>query len=217
MLRIFIGTDERQPIAYNVLQYSIMDNASVPVSITPLVLRTLPISRTGLTQFTYSRYLVPYLCNYEGQALFLDADMIVDADIAELFKLADPNCGASVVKKIPSFESMSLMLFNCEKCKRLTPELIQNETPQALGQWSDGGIGELPFEWNYCVGYDHEDIKPKLIHYTAGIPIWAETRNSKFAERFHHYTNKMLYSTGYAELMAGSVHHAKVMTKEIEK
>lgn len=215
MRRIFIGTDVRQPIAYNVLQYSIMANATEPIAITPLVIETLPVKRTGLTQFTYTRYLVPYLCNYEGQALFLDADMLVDADIAELFKLADPNCGVSVVKKDVRFEWPSLMLFNCDKCKRLTPELVETQTPQALGQWSDGDIGSLPLEWNYCVGYDHDDIKPKLIHYTAGIPIWPETAKCKFADRYMHYAKQMFSSVSYTELMGTSVHHSKVLSGEI--
>src|SRR5437879_2363173 len=84
-LRIFIGYDPRQPIAYNVLQHSIIRHASRPVAITPLILAQLPIKRRGLTEFTYSRFLVPWLCHYQGQAVFLDSDMIVKGDIAELF------------------------------------------------------------------------------------------------------------------------------------
>ena len=163
MLRIFIGTDARQPVAYNTLQYSILANTSVPITITPLKIQTLPVKRTGLTEFTYSRYLVPWLCNYEGTALFLDADMVVDADIFKLMLLNKGEQGVYVVKKDKKFEWPSLMLFNCELCKRLTLDIIEYGVPQDLASWSDGGVGELPLEWNYCVGYDQQDIVPKLI------------------------------------------------------
>ena len=75
MLRVFIGYDDRQPVAYNVLQFSIATRSSRPVTITPLIINQLPIKRTGLTPFTFSRFLVPWLCDYQGTALFLDIDM----------------------------------------------------------------------------------------------------------------------------------------------
>mgnify|MGYP003348841068 CR=1 FL=1 len=85
MLRIFIGIDARQPVAYHVLVSSIQRRASRPVAITPLILEQLPIQRQGLTTFTFSRYLVPYLCGYEGQGLFIDSDMILlDDDFASI-------------------------------------------------------------------------------------------------------------------------------------
>ena len=39
--RIFIGYDKRETIAYHVLSQSIMENSSVPVSITPIKLENL--------------------------------------------------------------------------------------------------------------------------------------------------------------------------------
>jgi lipopolysaccharide biosynthesis glycosyltransferase len=113
MLNIFIGVDVRQPIAYTALQSSIIARASVPVSITPLLIDSLPITRRGLTDFTYTRYLPPYLMGYKGTALFLDADMIVLEDIKELFDLADDRYAVQVVKAKDRFEWPSMMLFNC--------------------------------------------------------------------------------------------------------
>lgn len=216
MLRIFIGTDPRQPVAPTVLAHSIIANCSQPVAITFLTLHTLPITRKGLTEFTYSRYLVPWLCDYEGQALFLDADMVVDHDIAELFKLGNPDCGVSVVKNAARFEWPSLMLFDCDMCKRLTPDLIENETPQHMEVWSDNGIGALPPEWNYIVGYPYNsELQPKLIHYTAGIPIWPETKNSKYADLWFHYAKQSMSSVSFEALMGTSVHVKKVASGEI--
>ena len=145
MLRIFIGFDTHQPVAYNVLQNSIVANCSQPVAITPLVLRTLPITRRSLTQFTFTRFLVPYLCNYEGWALFLDADIVLRGDIAELFSFADDRYTVMVSKNTHKFEWASVMLFNCAKNKILTPEYVEDLNTQGLHgiNWCDPSeVGE---------------------------------------------------------------------------
>ena len=87
MLKVFIGADARQSVALTTLIHSIAKNARTPASITPLVLDTLPLKRQGLTPFTYSRFLVPYLCGYQGLGLFLDADMLALGDITEVFDI----------------------------------------------------------------------------------------------------------------------------------
>src|ERR1700738_944423 len=89
MLRIFGGHDPLHPVSTTVLVHSIISRASKPVCVTPLSLKTLPIKRWGLTEFTYSRFLTPYLCDYQGWSLFLNAHMLVLEDIAKLFELAD--------------------------------------------------------------------------------------------------------------------------------
>ena len=73
------------------------------------MIQQLPLKRMGLTPFTYSRFLVPQLCNYEGWALFLDLDMLVQGDIAELFDLADESQAVMVVKSNARFEWASVM------------------------------------------------------------------------------------------------------------
>ena len=75
MLRIFVGFDDRQWISFTTLASSIYKTAKRPVAITPLILETLPITRRGLTPFTFSRFLVPWLCDYSGPAIFMDADI----------------------------------------------------------------------------------------------------------------------------------------------
>ena len=112
-MKIFIGYDGRQPISYTVLQSSIIRRTSEPVSIAPLVLKTLPIKRQGLTPFTFSRFLVPHLCHYEGWALFLDIDILLLDDISKLFRLADDKYAIMVSKNEHKFEWASVMLFNC--------------------------------------------------------------------------------------------------------
>src|SRR5688572_3980942 len=137
-LRVFIGFDPRQPVAYQVAAASITKHSSRPVSITPLILSQLPLKRRGLTEFTFSRFLVPYLCGYEGHALFVDADVLCLGDIAEL-PWDDDGASVYVVEHTSvqkgdktvdvRFERPSVMLFNCADCPRLTPEYIETGNP----------------------------------------------------------------------------------------
>lgn len=207
MLKVFIGYDHRQPISLNVLASSIYTRASQPVSITPLVLPQLPITREGLTPFTYSRFLVPYLCNYEGWALFLDLDMIVLDDIAKLFELKDDKYAVMVSKNDLKFERASMMLFNCDKCRMLTPAFIESSPRLHDISWVDDSlVGDLPREWNHLVGYDAPREDPKLVHYTQGVPAFKETQLSEHADKWFLEHQKMNFVKPWLELMGNSVH-----------
>ena len=211
VLRIFIGYDHRQPISLNVLQSSIYRKASKPVAIVPLVLSTLPIKRQGLTPFTYSRFLVPYLCGYQGWGLFLDADMILMEDVAKLFDLADDRYAAMVSKNKMAFEWASAILFNCAKCEMLTPEFIETAPRLHDMSWlAPELVGELPNEWNHLVGYDAPRDEPKLIHYTQGVPAFQETLDSEHADKWFLEHQNMNFVTNWLELMGNSVHAAEL-------
>lgn len=210
-MKIFIGTDPRQPIAWLVLANSIARHSSIPVEITPLVLSQLPITRQGLTQFTYSRFLVPWLCRFQGRALFLDADMVVTGDIAELAKdLSDCASSVRVNQAQQRFEWPSAMLFNNYNCQMLTPEYVQNPSNSLFDlAWADHGIGSFPAEWNTLCGYGHKQLDGKLYHYTRGIPIWPETtgENGTPQDKIWLKEAKMAVSSvSHAELMGNSVH-----------
>src|SRR3990167_2431018 len=88
MLRVFLGYDSNEVVAYHTLAHSILRHASVPVSVTPLKLSQLPMKRdrtpTQSTEFSFSRFLVPWLCGYEGEAIFMDCDQLCRVDIATL-------------------------------------------------------------------------------------------------------------------------------------
>ena len=89
-LRIFIGYDPREAVAYHVLAHSIIRRASRPVSITPLALDHLRGIYTRerdprqSTDFTYTRFLVPHLSGYEGVSIYMDCDMLCRTDLWEL-------------------------------------------------------------------------------------------------------------------------------------
>lgn len=207
MIRVFIGWDQRQPVSYNVCQQSIIEHASVPVSITPLVLETLPITRQGLTPFTYSRFLVPWLCDYEGTALFVDADTMFRGDVAELFALND-HSAVQVVKHERAFERPSLMLFNCAKCTVLTPEYVQNSHNPLKLDWASD-VGSLPKEWNHLVGYDKPNPDAKMVHFTQGMPCYKEHDklwNAEFAQEWRDAAKRVMTIAPWETLMGTSVH-----------
>src|SRR4051794_15947056 len=102
MHRVFVGYEEKQDIAYQVLRYSILKYTSEPVRIEPLILSQLGFSRPldpqASTEFTYTRFLVPHLCRFSGRALYLDSDMLCLGDLSELFHLGLDEHWLRVVK-----------------------------------------------------------------------------------------------------------------------
>ena len=210
-LKVFIGLDRRQPLAYTVARSSVERHAKNRVQVEPLRLDWLPITRTGLTEFTYSRFLVPWLCDNRGVAVFMDSDVVVLGDVTELPELIGHDA-VSLVKGKQRFEWASVMVFqnsNCG-CVKLTPKFI-NDTQNALFdfKWADS-IGELPLEWNNLIGYDEPNPNAKIIHYTGGIPVWPETKNSPLAKPWHKEHAHAMATVSWETLMGKSVHRKVV-------
>lgn len=211
-MRIFIGFDPRQPLAYTVCQSSIIRRASKPVEITPLVLSALaPFNRRGLTEFTYSRFLVPQICGYLGDALFLDADIIVLDDIYKLLEDRGPLASVHVVQNAREYEWASVMLFTNPMCRKLTSEYVTNSNP-FLMEWP-ASIGDLPSHWNHLVGYDPPRTDAKIVHFTQGIPCWPETDGCEYTKQ---WKEEVLWATGtvsWTKLMGKSVHAKSVLAR----
>lgn len=211
MARVFIGFDERQAVAYNVCRFSIERRASVPVAVTPLKLDALPIKREGLTRFTFSRFLVPWLCDYQGMALFLDSDFLVLGDVAELFDRTEDK--AVWLSKNPlRYEWASLMLFDCAhpRNRALTPEFVETASDLHGIAWLPGDlIGDLPREWNHLVGYDPPRPDAKGLHFTQGLPIFPETEGSPYRDEWFAEHRAMNASAPWLDVMGRSVHVAR--------
>ena len=219
MIRVFIGYDDREAVAFNVLSHSIHQRASEPVAITPVALSQLQgiyrRDRDPLqsTDFSFSRFLVPWLCDYRGWAIFTDCDMLVLQDIAELWRLRDDRFAVQVVKHhhVPKEETKflgakqtrygkknwsSVMLLNCERCTRLTPEYVNTASGLALHQFkwleSDDLIGEIPSKWNHLVGYDAPRRDAALVHFTIGGPYFEEYRDCEYSAEWRAEKDGML-------------------------
>lgn len=215
---IFIGYDPRQPVSFVTLVHSLIKHSSCPLSITPLVLDTLPSWRSGLTPFTFSRFLVPRLCDYRGWAVFMDIDMMARADIAELMALADDRCAVMVVKNKIRFEWASLMLLNCGRCQVLTPGYVDNAAGLLAIKWCPPEeVGDLPPAWNHLVGYDTPDPAAKLVHFTQGVPAFPETRDCEFGEEWRATAGDAFSSVSWQKLMGNSVHAGPVYERLARK
>jgi hypothetical protein len=200
MINIFIGYDSKERVAYNVLSHSIIQNSTKPVAITPIALNNLKDDfvreRNALssTEFSFSRFMIPHLMNYQGWALFMDCDMLMFEDVSKLWRMRDDSKAIQVCKhdytpkeskkflgqvqtKYEKKNWSSFMLMNCKKCTTLTPDYVNKASGLELHQfkWLEGDhlIGDLPLEWNWLVGeYEYkEDVNN--VHYTKGGP-WFE-------------------------------------------
>lgn len=212
MNTVFIGFDPVEEVAYHVLCASIIKHASKPIAIVPVDRRRLeavhkrPIDPKQTNSFTYTRFLVPYLSNYEGWSLFMDCDMIVRGDIHELFELADSQYDVMCVKhpdyvskvttkwhgkpqaNYPRKNWSSVMLFNNLRCQQLTPKYVDTASPKQLHRmlWAEK-VGELPKEWNHLVGEFPENPDAKIVHFTLGTPCWPRFRNCEFGDEWEFY------------------------------
>lgn len=215
MIRVFIGYDARETVAWHVLCHSILARSSLPVAFVPLALDNLKDvfhrERNPLqsTDFSFTRFLTPYLSGYEGWSLFMDCDMLMRRDIAELWALRDERYAVMCVqhdhrpvetkKFLDQPQSAygkknwsSVMLFNNAKCRALTPDYVNTASGLELHQfkWLAGDhlIGALPQGWNHLVGYDAPDPDAANVHFTLGGPYFGEYEGCEhagawFAER----------------------------------
>ena len=213
MINLFVGFDPREAVAYHVFCNSIIQNTSVPVQITPLVLSQLQeFNETHddrSNDFVYSRFLTPFLSDFKGWAIFADGDMICQGDLKELIDMADPSKAVMVVKhdyqtkatqkylgnineNYPRKNWSSVILWNCEhpKHKILTPDFVSKQTGKFLHRFSwldDQDIGELPLEWNWLASEYRVNREAKLIHFTLGTPCFKDYKNSDMADIWYHY------------------------------
>ena len=231
MIRVFIGYDAVEAVAFSVLAHSINVRASEPVQVAPVMLGQLKgvykRERNPLqsTEFSFSRFLVPWLCGFEGWAIFMDCDMLVREDIAGLWKLRDDRYAVQVVKHmhVPKEETKflgavqtkyekknwsSVMLLNCARCTALTPDYVNRATGLELHQFkwlgNDDLIGSIPAQWNHLVGYDAPRRDASLVHYTIGGPWFPEYEHCEYADEWRAERRDMLAAPGKVKAAAAS-------------
>ena len=217
-INIILGFDQREAIAYHVFCQSVLDKVSRPVRFLPLVRGSLSEYQEnhsdGSNSFTYSRFLCPYLMGYRGHAMYVDGDMVCNADIAELWDLRDASKAVQVIKhnyltkadkkylgnkneNYPRKNWSSVVIWNCEHPKNriLTPEFIDAKSGAFLHRFSwldDDEIGDLPVEWNWLATEYESNSSAKIIHYTLGTPCFQEYAQSEMAENWHAALNRTM-------------------------
>ena len=225
-LTIYVGWDSREDIAYQICRQSILEYASVPVKIVPLKQKDLKKAKyysrrrdkLASTEFTFTRYLIPALQEYQGWALFIDCDFLFKYDIKALFDKQDPKYALMCAKHnykpkahtkmdgqqqthYPRKNWSSMMLINCEhpSNRKLTVDLINDEdkTGAYFHRFSwlkDNEIGSISHEWNWLVNWylEPEDGSPKALHYTEGGPWFDQYKNCDYALDWHRIEAKYL-------------------------
>jgi hypothetical protein len=212
LLNVYIGFDSKESVAFYTLAHSILRRASIPVSIAPLMqsqlkgLYTRGRGPTESTEFSLTRFLVPALSGYRGWSLFMDCDMLCRTDIAELAAYAErsPELAVQVCQhdyvpkterkfldqvqtKYPRKNWSSLMLFNNERCRALSPDYVNRASGLELHRFAwteDARIGALPLEWNWLVGEYEYRADAKIVHFTLGGPYFDDYRNCDYAQEW---------------------------------
>ena len=209
-LTLVVGFDQREAISYHTFCQSVLEKASIPVRFVPLAENTLRFYQERheniSNRFVFSRFLTPYLNDYEGMAVFADGDMVCQADIAELAAMFDPGKAVQLVQhdyqtkavkkylnninvNYPRKNWSSLVIFNCQHPSNrvLTPAYIEEHEGSHLHRFAwlkDDEIGELPLEWNWLATEYDENPNAKIVHYTLGTPCFRDYKSAPMAEQW---------------------------------
>ena len=222
MIDIFVGFDKREAVAYHVFCQSVLEKSSAPVRFTPLALNTLAgyveTHTDGSNQFIYSRFLVPFLMNYEGWAIFADGDMICQEDIVKLWDIRDNSKAVMVVKhdyetkshskylgnkneNYPRKNWSSIVLWNCghvlNRCIDLNYVMTHSGAHLHRFSWlPDNLIGDIPVEWNWLTTEYPDNKNAQLLHFTLGTPCFKTYWNCDMAEVWHETYAKTIQGIG---------------------
>ena len=215
--RVYVGADRSQLLAVKVLEHSIKRHTKMDVEVHPMV--DLPIKKPQNPQnwqrtgFSFSRFCIPKLADYQGKAIYLDADMLVCQDIAKLWQI--PFDGAKVIiqgeipphhrqqKKIGApkkrIKQCAVMLLDCEKLT-WDIESIINDLDEGKYNYeqlmydlcilTEEDIKyDIPFAWNSLEYYDKNTC---LVHYTdMATQPWVSCKN-KYAYLWFNEVKLML-------------------------
>lgn len=222
VIKVFIGFDPVESVAWHTMAHSIYSRSSRPVALIPINLTNLkgiftrPRDAKQSNEFSFTRFLVPYLSDYKGYALFFDCDMMLRTDIAEIFNEVDKDPGKAVyvVKhdytprddikylntvqyQYPRKNWSSVVVWDCThpSNRRVTPEFVNSASAMELHRFlwlQDEEIGQLNVRWNWLVGeYDEPPSDVKNVHWTVGGPYFHEYSKADFAHEWFAESARM--------------------------
>ncbi len=220
---LYIGYDTKEKIASDVCEYSVKKNSSINLTVDLLIKKNLEekklLYRTddklSSTEFTFSRFLVPFLNEYKGWAIFCDCDFLWTGDIKRLLDKKDEKYAVMCVQHdynpkseikmdgrqqlmYPRKNWSSMVLWNCSHPanKKIDINMVNNETGKFLhrfGWLEDKLIGNLDYKWNWLVGWYEEtsNNKPEAIHFTEGGPWFENYKNCEYSKIWNQYREEM--------------------------
>lgn len=188
--RVFVGSDRSQLLAVKVLEYSIKRRTAMPVSVRSMHDLDLPdpndIRQAKRTGFSFTRFAIPELAGRQGRALYLDADMLVLRDLAELYWQPFDGAKVQIQEDLPEaaqtkkqgapskrIKQCSVMLLDCAALDWDARKIIAGldgaytyeELMYELCILQPEDIRySVPFQWNSLETY--EPGRTGLIHYT---------------------------------------------------
>jgi len=223
-LKVFIGFDRREPLAYEVAKYTLLKRTEKPenIEVYPVkqhYMRELGIysrkkDKQGSTEFTLTRFWVPYLSGYDGWALFTDCDFIFMGDILRIFDYTkDESLPVYVCKHeytprpleakmdnqkqhvYPKKNWSSCMLFNCAHpaLRVLHPSIMNRDDIEPRWfhrfEWlpNENLIGSLPLTFNWLAGeteYSRESFERYVQNHDAPYVIYQNVKHPLV----YHYT-----------------------------
>jgi hypothetical protein len=228
-LRAFVGHDKRETVAWWTCTSSLRMTCTAPILIESLEQPALRHSglysrqyadvdgqridcgdgRPFSTDFAFTRFLVPALCQWRGWALFCDSDFLWRGDVSMLFDEQDDARAVMVVQHehkpreavkmrgqaqqaYPRKNWSSLILWNCEHPSNaaLTPNMVNlcsGRWLHSFGWLRDDEIGALPARWNWLEGHDDPSIDPAAVHYTRGTPDMPGYEGVAYADEWRAY------------------------------
>ena len=221
-LKIFIGYDPKEAVAFHVLCHSLLEKSSKPISITPINLKNLrglysrQYDQRQSNEFSFSRFLVPYLCDYDGFGVYMDCDMLALGDISTILDDINENHAVSVVQhdyeskvkvkylgnkqySYPRKNWSSFIVWNCAhpSTREVSPRFIGDADAATLHRFlwlKDEEIGKLSKKWNWLVGeYDNPAKDIKVLHWTLGGPYFEEYSNAEFSEEWNKEFKSMTF------------------------
>lgn len=213
-IKLVIGWDKREAVGGHVFLQSVIERCSLPVEVTvltPKLLSSMGVGTDGTNAFSKARFLTPYLCWFDGYAIFVDGvDMLCQGDLAEVWDLRDFRSAVQVVKHdyipknskkyvgtdmesdnepYPRKQWSSVVLWNCGYMghRQLTPHFVDQQSGKYLHRFSwipDDRIGDIPKEWNHLVDEANQSVNAKLIHFTNGIPGFSYYENTEHSDEW---------------------------------
>jgi hypothetical protein len=180
-IRIYCGAARDARLPFEVLAHSIRRHTPHPVEIHAIDNGSAPLPadprHAPYTQFSFARFAIPALAGYQGRAVYMDSDMLVFRDFAELWQL--PFDGAKVLIEIGSRDQRdrgkhtAVMLLDCARLEWRVDEIVAD-----LGRRYDYNdlmavdpllargemLERIPTGWNDLDRFDPE--RTRNLHYT---------------------------------------------------
>lgn len=223
IINLFIGYDSKEDEASKVCAFSAQKNCSEKLNINFIKIKEQRKKnlyyrgddKLGSTEFTFTRFLVPFLSNHSGWSIFCDCDFLWLGDISELLKYKDDRYAVMCVQHdynpssktkmdgqaqnfYPRKNWSSMVLWNNEhpSNKKLTIDDINSKDGKYLhrfGWLKDDEIGKIDYVWNWLVGWYKvkSNIFPKAIHFTEGGPWHKNYENCEFSDIYLQYKNEL--------------------------